>query len=186
MGMVTRLTEQKGIPLLLHVLPWLLRQQVQLVLLGTGDARYVEAIQTLQRSAPDRIALVTRFDPQLSRRVFAGSDIYLMPSRFEPCGIGQLIAFRYGTVPLVRRTGGLADTVLDRRDAPKDYTGIVFDEYGGDAFRRGMQRALRLYGDRDEWGKVVARGMSADFSWQRSAADYEAVYARALDKGGRV
>jgi starch synthase len=184
MGMVTRLTEQKGLPLLLESLPWLLGQEVQLLLLGTGDAGYVERFLSLQGLAPGRLALIPRFDQPLSRRIFAGSDIYLMPSRFEPCGIGQLIALRYGTVPLVRRTGGLADTVLDRRDDPMNYTGIVFDDFTAKSFKEGVQRALALYRDSREWDAVVRRGMAADFSWKRSAGEYETVYEEALLKRG--
>ena len=107
-----------------------------------------------------------------------------MPSRFEPCGIGQLIALRYGTVPLVRRTGGLADTVLDCGDDPLNYTGMMFDDFSADAFQGALRQALSLYGDRRRWDGIVRRGMAADFSWGRSAAAYEAVYGDALLKRG--
>jgi starch synthase len=184
MAMVTRLTEQKGIDLLLAIIPWLLRKKVQLAILGTGEELYMERLLGFQRKSPAQLALVTRFDPGLSRRFFAGSDIFLMPSRFEPCGIGQLISLRYGTVPLVRRTGGLADTVLDRRDDPVNYTGFVFDNFTPAAFRGAVEKALAAYGDVQGWRALMARGMAADFSWQRSAGEYESLYGQALAKRG--
>ena len=180
-GMVTRLAEQKGIELLLEAMPWLFEQNVQLAVLGTGSRRYLQLMEAAKAKGRDKLAIDREFNPSLSHRIFAGSDLFLMPSHYEPCGIGQLIAFRYGSVPVVRRTGGLADTVIDKDDNSKDYNGFVFDEFTSEALKGALKRACEAYSDRDAWKKIVRRGMAADFSWSRSARQYEDVYRRALE-----
>lgn len=182
LGMVTRLTEQKGIELLAELLPRLAEERLQLVVLGTGDEKYIKLLQDFQGRAAKNISLNIGFRPELSPQVYAGSDMFLMPSRFEPCGLGQLIALRYGAVPVARKTGGLADTVFDVRDNCQEPNGFTFDDYSAEAFWEAITRALQAFRDKTEWKRLVRRGMSGDFSWQRSAEKYAELYLRAVEK----
>ncbi|KAF0216082.1 MAG: starch [Geobacteraceae bacterium] len=185
LGMVSRLTEQKGVDLLVELLPQFEAEKLQLVVLGTGDARYIKLLQDFQRHGAKNVSLNIGFRPELSPMVYAGSDMFLMPSRYEPCGLGQLMALRYGAVPVVRKTGGLTDTISDFRDDVKEPNGFTFDEYSAEAFWDAIMRAVHVFGDRAAWVKIVRRGMNCDFSWQRSAEKYEELYLRgvAIKKG---
>lgn len=178
-GMVSRLVTQKGLDLLLEALPALLELPLQLVVRGTGEARFEQALQDLARRHPDRLAVRIGYDEVHAHRLIAGVDLFLMPSRFEPCGLTQLYSLRYGTVPLVHRVGGLADTVVDAGDASLasgSATGIVFEAANSAALLHAVTRALGLYRDKRRWRQLVRTGMKQDFSWQHSAADYHRLY----------
>lgn len=179
LGVVSRLAEQKGFVLLEAVLPWLLREtDAQLVLLGSGDARLEGVLHQVAAQHGDRVAVRTGFDVALAQKIYAGSDAFLMPSRFEPCGLGQMIALRYGSVPIVRATGGLADTVREGLDG----NGFVFHPFDARHFQEAMARALASFRDTDGWAQLRERGMRADHSWAQSARRYVELYewARAL------
>jgi starch synthase len=133
----------------------------------------------------DRMRVLLKYDDILARRIDAGSDLFLMPSRYEPCGLGQMHALRYGTVPVVRRTGGLADTVVNYNPRTGEGTGFVFDEYSPDALAACVERALTEYRHPAVWRRIVRAGMKVDFSWTRSAKDYEKLYRKAMKKTGR-
>lgn len=180
-GMVTRLDAIKGVDLLEPVLEQLLQGDVQFVLLGTGDPEYHQMMESLQARFPDKVRAFLRFDEPLAHRIYAGCDLFLMPSRFEPCGLGQMIAMHYGAVPVVHKTGGLADTVLDYHERPDRATGFAFDAYTSEACIDALERALRVYRDREAWAAIQARGMKADFSWKGSAQKYVDIYQRARE-----
>jgi len=182
LGMVTRLTEQKGLDLLVGLMPELSRENLQLVLLGTGDARYIELLRAVKAEGAGNIVINLDFDATLARQIYAGSDIFLMPSHYEPCGLGQLIALRYGAVPVVRRVGGLADTVIDPRDPAREPNGFTFDEYSPAAFGVAIMRAIDAWHDRKGWTKLIRSGMRHDFSWLRSAEKYAELYRLGLAK----
>lgn len=180
-AMVTRLDWQKGLDITGHVIHLLLNAHAgdaQFLVLGTGDSHYEEMFRRLADYHRDKMRAILEYNAQLAPLIYAGSDIFLMPSLFEPCGLGQLIAMRYGSVPVVRATGGLADTVAD------GITGFTFEHFSSDAFWNALQRAIQLYyGDKKVWSELQYRGMSADFSWERSAQGYEELYDWAI---GRV
>jgi starch synthase len=181
MAMVTRLVDQKGFDLFEQAADGIMtRSDVQVVILGTGEPHYHRAVQDLERRYPGRVRAWLAFDGALAQRIYGGADLFLMPSRFEPCGLSQMIAMRYGAIPVVRATGGLADTV---REGPPGApgTGFVFWEYHVEALLAGIERALATRAERPaEWDAVRRNGMRADFSWTRSAAEYAAAYGRAL------
>jgi len=189
-AMIGRLDPQKGFDLLAGAAPDLLGAGGRLVVLGTGNPELINGLRRLARRRPRRIALVERFDRDLARRIYAGADVFLMPSRFEPCGQGQMIALRYGTPPVVRRTGGLADTVVDVTADPERGTGFVFEAAEPGAFATACRRAFELRGDGTSagWLELVRRGMGVDFAWERrSAPEYVRVFERAiaLRRGGK-
>jgi starch synthase len=175
LSMVGRLAEQKGMDLLLAVLPQLLERDVQLAVLGSGRKDWEDALRTAAAHAPGKIAARIGFDEGLAHRIEAGSDVFLMPSRYEPCGLNQMYSLRYATVPIVRAVGGLEDTVEDF-DGWRKGTGFKFREYAPGAFMLAIRRALDAYRDRTAWQGLAVRGMAEDNSWARSAARYEALY----------
>jgi len=179
-AMVSRLDVQKGVDLLAPVAARLLSAadgRAQLVVLGSGVPEHEATLRTLAQTYPDRMAAILRYDPAVAPLIYGGSDLFLMPSRFEPCGLGQLIAMRYGCVPLVRATGGLVDTVED------GVTGFSFEPYEPEAFWDALQRALRVYhGDPAAWREMQRRGMAKDFSWAASARGYEDLYGWAISR----
>ena len=184
-GMVSRLTEQKGMDLTLEVMDTVLSEEAaQLALLGSGDEAYHRAFRDLAKRHSGRASVSIAFDPALAQLIYGGCDLFLMPSRFEPCGLGQLIALRYGAIPVVRHTGGLADTVRDYAGPDSEGNGFVFHEYSGGALMAALLRALAVFQQSDEWRRLQLRGMELDFSWERSARRYEAAYRQAL--AGRV
>jgi starch synthase len=181
-GMIGRLDPQKGFDLLAAAAPDLLVEGARIVALGTGDPRVMAELRKLASQRQDRVAVVERFDRALARRIYAGADLFLMPSRFEPCGQGQMIAMRYGTPPIVSRTGGLADTVVDADAFPDEGTGYVFDEPTVpsllDACRRAMSHFLA---GGYHWQEIQERGMAIDWSWESGPAEqYAASYQRAV------
>ncbi|HEY7802361.1 MAG TPA: glycogen/starch synthase, partial [Dehalococcoidia bacterium] len=180
-GVVTRLFAQKGIDLVAEAFQLLLADTAaQLVVLGTGDQVVEDMLTRLQDRYPDRVRIRVDFDPPLGQRIYAGCDIFLMPSRYEPCGLGQLISLRYGAVPLVRRTGGLADTVEDVDASLQHGTGFVFEDATSDALRACCERAIAAYAGRQSWRALQERGMRQDWSWDRAAGKYLALYDAAL------
>ena len=174
---VGRLAEQKGMDLVAATLPELLGMDVQLALLGSGQHHYEELFRRVARERPDRLAARIGFDEGLAHRIEAGADLFLMPSRFEPCGLNQMYSLRYGTVPVVRAVGGLDDTVEDW-DGHDRGTGIKFRDYHPGALLWGLRRALDAFRDRRAWLGLIARGMAQDFSWDSSAARYEELFGR--------
>jgi starch synthase len=184
-GMVSRLAEQKGIDLAVAAVPSLVAAGGQLVVLGSGDERYERALTALQAQHRGAVAVTLGFDAGLARRIYAGSDLFLMPSRYEPCGLGQMIALRYGTIPIVRRTGGLADTIAEWDAGAGNGTGFVFDAETPEACRTAVARALAAYGDPVLWRRLVANAMAEDFSWEASAHRYVTCYKRAMKKARR-
>jgi starch synthase len=181
LGMVGRLDEQKGLDILTAALPALLTQEeVQFVLLGTGREHYHRLLQEIAAQFPTKAAVFITFDLGLAQLIYAGSDLFLMPSRFEPCGLGQLIALRYGTIPVVRHTGGLADTVEDCDPALTRGNGFVFTPYQAEALLEAIERALAAFRKKDDWSRLVRRAMEQDFSWEVSARKYEALYYEAV------
>lgn len=185
-AMVTRLTEQKGVDLVLQALPEMLASDAQLVILGTGD-RWIEDELTRQQEAhPRSVRHIRRFDEALARRIYAGSDLFLMPSRYEPCGLGQIIAMRYGSVPLGRRTGGLADTIFENEEHPESGTGFLFDEFSAFALAGAFDRAVRAFRAPEIWTRLQENGMARDLSWRASAIHYVETYVAALRARGIV
>lgn len=182
LAMVTRLASQKGIDLLLDIAPQLAEDNLQLVVLGAGDESYMKRLRELHDTHPRNISVTFGFNTKLAHRIYAGSDLFLMPSHYEPCGLSQMIALRYGSVPVVRMTGGLADTIADRRDGAREPNGFTFDEYSAEDFLAAIKRAVAEFrASRTEWRKLVRRGMSTDLSWHASAAQYEALYRAELE-----
>ena len=180
-GMVGRLVPQKGFDLVVPALDRLLAEGLNLVVLGTGDPRNERVLARAAAAQPDRIAFVAAFDETLAHLIYAGSDMFLMPSLFEPCGLAQMYALRYGSPPIVRATGGLADTVVDAADAAG--TGFVFRRAGSEALLLALRRARTMYEDREAWRGIVDRGMRVAFSWTAAARQYEDLYRR-LSGGG--
>ena len=181
LAMVTRMASQKGLDLLEELLPWLAEEDVQLVLLGTGEARFLKSLGDWQRRGIPNFSFTLRFDKDLAAHIYAGSDIFLMPSQYEPCGLGQLIALRYGAVPVVHRTGGLADTVVDPRENTAGANGFCFEDYTAASFREGIERALAAYRSAGTWVRLVRSAMTADHSWKSSARRYEQLYHHYID-----
>jgi starch synthase len=179
-GVVGRLDPQKGFDLVTGAAPGLLAAGGRLAVLGTGDRRLIEGLLEIDAAHPDRVAVIDRFDRGVARRIYAGADLFLMPSRFEPSGQGQLIALRYGTPPLVRHTGGLADTVTDADADPGEGNGFSFRPASVDALLEAAMRGMRALDDPARWEAIQGRGMAADVSWARPAARYVEVYQRAV------
>ncbi len=182
LGMVTRLVDQKGIDILLEALPEILSLGVQLVILGAGDEKYHRLLSDAAGTYPDRMRALLQYDDAMARAIYAGCDLFLMPSRYEPCGLGQMIALRYGAAPLVRRTGGLADTVKDYNERTGRGTGFVFEEYSAHALEDRVKRAVSVYHDRKKWTRLMQNGMKQDLSWEHSAKEYVKIYRKAMKK----
>ncbi|MGH8614074.1 MAG: glycogen synthase GlgA [Gammaproteobacteria bacterium] len=189
LGAVTRLVEQKGVDLLLGALGSLWQDEVQVVVLGSGDPHLELALMTRAQERADRLGVFIGHDEALAHRLVAGVDAFLMPSRYEPCGLGQMHSLRYGTIPIVRRTGGLADSVIDATSeaiAARTATGISFTDPSANALTDAIRRAQDLYRDRNTWREMQRTGMAQDFSWKRSAEAYRALYEQADSKRKRL
>jgi starch synthase len=184
-AVVSRLAEQKGVDWVAEAVPGLVQAGAQLVVLGAGEERYERAFADLARTYPGMVAARVGFDEGLAHRIYAGADLFLMPSRYEPCGLGQLIALRYGTAPVVRQTGGLADTVREWRPGSSQGTGFLFERAAGEGFREALQRALVAYRDPAGWRRLVQNAMAEDFSWDASAEAYVTCYRKAIKKARR-
>ena len=181
-GMVTRLTDQKGIDLLFEAMPELLQQRdFSLVVLGSGESRYVSFFEDLARRFSGRVAFRDGYDESLAHLIEAGCDMFLMPSRYEPCGLNQMYSLRYGTIPIVRNTGGLADSVQHFDPTTGVGTGCVFNDYDPPAVRWAVNTALDWFADRGVWRQLIQNAMAEDFSWGRQVVGYEALYRGVLD-----
>ena len=176
LGMVSRMDQAKGIDIALKGLKMMAKQDWQLILLGAGDPKLESLAKKLQEDMPGRVCVETRYDAKLARQIYGGSDIFLMPSRYEPCGLSQMIAMRYGSVPLVRAVGGLHDTVTDSE------TGFVFVDTKVKSFNDTLRRALNLYPDRSRWMNLQKAGMAQDFSWPNSARKYLELYKKLMNE----
>jgi len=185
LGVVGRLTFQKGFDLLLEIIAELMSLELQIVFLGAGDYDLEQQFKAVQQKYAEKIGLHIGFDERLAHRVEAGADMLLMPSRYEPCGLSQLYSLRYGTVPIVRRTGGLADTVVPFRPSTvrsKSATGFYFTDASSDAVLSSIMLALRVYKEYETWNSMIKAGMSQDFSWRRSARQYVGIYRAMAEK----
>ena len=181
--LISRMDQQKGVDIALEGLRMIAVKKWQAILLGTGNPELEAASLALEKAHPKRVRAVIRFDAGLARRMYAGGDILLMPSRYEPCGLAQMMAMRYGCVPLARATGGLKDTISDAIKHPKKGTGFLFGPATAEAFARSVRKALKVYKDLEQWKGIQARGMSKNFSWKNSAINYIALYLDVLGKG---
>ncbi len=184
-GMISRMTDQKGFDLIIETYEELMKMDIQIVFLGTGDQRYERFTEELADRFPDKVATYIGFSEEVAHKIEAGSDMFLMPSRFEPCGLNQMYSMIYGTVPIVHRVGGLADSVVNVSTATltsHTANGFSFDHYTGNAFLFTIQEAIRYFRDQSTWKHIVTNGMSADWSWNKSAGQYIDVYSRAIEK----
>jgi starch synthase len=178
-GIVSRLTAQKGFDLLHDAMAvFLQREDLRLVVLGSGEERYEQWFEWLVKNFPRKVAYNKGYDNELAHWIEAGSDIFLMPSRYEPCGLNQMYSLAYGTVPVVRKTGGLADSVVPWNPQTGQGTGFLFEAYDSQAFFEALQRALRTYRDADQWTRLVQNGMAQDFSWEKQISQYVDLYRR--------
>ncbi|OGC09524.1 starch synthase [candidate division WOR-1 bacterium RIFOXYA2_FULL_37_7] len=177
-GLISRLTDQKGLDILTKALEEIMKLNCQLVILGTGDKKYHKLLDEAWKKHPKQIGLNLGFDAALAELIYAGSDMFIMPSRYEPCGLGQLISFKYGTVPIVRKTGGLADTVNDYNSKMQKGDGFVFEEYTNEALFDAVKRAVLTYNKKKEWAYLMKKIMLSDYSWDVSAKKYLEIYAK--------
>jgi starch synthase len=179
-GVITRLTDQKGIDLLTEAAEDIFELDLQMIILGTGDDEYHRKLRELETKYPDKLRVYLEFNDDLAHEIQAGSDIFLMPSRYEPCGLNQMYALRYGTVPVVRKVGGLADTVIDYNPETGQGTGFLFEEYDTASMVNSLKRALKVFAGRRRWGKLMKAGMARDYSWGQSARKYTEMFEAAL------
>ena len=175
LGMVSRLAEQKGFDIFTDSLDELVKMDLQLVILGSGDQKYYQILKTVAKRHPKIISLNLRFDDPLAHKIYAGSDIFLMPSKYEPCGLGQLISLRYGTIPLVFKTGGLVDTINKNN-------GFMFTSYTNEDLHKTIKKAVAVFKNKVEWNNLVSNAMECNFSWKSSADKYTQLYAKAREK----
>jgi starch synthase len=191
-AMVTRLDSQKGIELVLECWDKIMQRDLQLVILGTGNPGFERRLADAAEYYPGQVRVLLRFDDALSRRIYAGSDLFLMPSRYEPCGLGQLIALRYGSIPLVHATGGLADTIVDpqasanQTDGANQANGFAFHEYRHSSLLECLDRALATYAKAKDWRKLMLQGMTQDMTWAHAAGQYVDLYRSCIDVGSGI
>jgi len=177
-GIVSRFAAQKGFDLIGQIVDRLALEDVLLIVLGSGDKLYEEMFLRLARRVPGKVSVRVAYDNALAHKIEAGADMFLMPSRYEPSGLSQMYSLKYGTVPIVRATGGLDDTIDPWDQRTKKGTGFKFQEYTGEALLRAIHQATQLYRDQDSWQKLMRNGMAKDFSWKVSAREYVRVYER--------
>ncbi len=178
MAMVSRLAHMKGLDLILHALDELLEEDIQIVILGTGEPYFEAKLKDYQHRYPNKISTQILFDESLAHKIYAASDMFIMPSKFEPCGLSQLIALRYGTLPIVRETGGLKDTVTPYNEYTGEGNGFSFANYNAHDMLYTVKRALRLYEDKNKWERIVSSAMDGDYSWKKSAEIYKGLYEK--------
>ena len=174
-GMVSRLAQQKGLDLIDEGIEEICKNSAQVVILGTGEKRYHEMLENIAKKYPNKISVHLKFDESLAHKIYAASDVFLMPSHYEPCGLGQMISFKYGTLPLAFKTGGLADTVSSDN-------GFIFDIYNKDMFLDAFHKAVSLYEDKCKWSNLVKRALGYNFSWDESARKYTDLYKKCLSR----
>ncbi|WP_246941497.1 glycogen synthase GlgA [Bacillus pinisoli] len=177
-GIISRLTSQKGLELITHIFHDLMQEDIQFIVLGTGDSTFEHFFKEMSYIYPDKVRAYIGFDERLAHLVYAGSDLFLMPSKFEPCGLGQLIAMRYGTIPIVRETGGLNDTVKPYNEFTQEGTGFSFTHFNAHDMLFTMRRALTIYREPERWFSLIEQAMSEDFSWSQSAFIYHQLYSK--------
>ena len=177
---VSKLTEQKGLDLLIDSLPQIFDLGYQVVIIGSGEARFEQMLRKANRKFRKNLSITIKPSEELERKIYAGSDMLLMPSRFEPCGLGQIIALRYGTIPVVRGTGGLLDTVKDYTEDNRNGNGFIFHEFSKVSLLDALLRAITLYEDNNAWKKLISRAMKEDFSWRKSGKTYKEIYQKLL------
>ena len=183
-GVISRLADQKGFDLLAEVMGTLMEMDLGFVLLGTGEEKYHKLFGQIARKYSKKAGIKIAYDNTLAHKIEAGADIFLMPSRYEPCGLNQMYSLKYGTVPVVRATGGLDDTIQDYNPKTVAGTGFKFHDYSSRDFLHTIRRALAAYRQGEKWKRLMVRGMKADFSWQRAAQQYMELYRKAMGKGG--
>ncbi|MBI4335789.1 MAG: glycogen synthase GlgA, partial [Candidatus Omnitrophica bacterium] len=181
-GIISRLADQKGFDLIAAIIGDLLKTNVQLVVLGTGDDRYHVLLEKIAKLYPKKTSIHLKFDAVLAQKIYAGCDMFLMPSRFEPCGLGQMICLKYGTIPIVRLTGGLADTIKEFNSATGEGNGFTFSEYEASELYAAIKRAFSVYDDKGLWKKLVKKAMTCDFSMLRSARGYHDIYKQLVKR----
>jgi starch synthase len=186
LGMVSRLDWQKGLDFVAAIIDDLMRLNIQFVVLGTGEQGYHDMLYNHMKSFPQKMAVHLKFDNRLAHEIYAGADMFLMPSNFEPCGLSQLISLRYGTVPVVRATGGLVDTVQQYNFKTKQGTGFLFPGYYPGDFLQAIRIACDTYKNKTTWGRIVENGMKQNFSWDRAAEDYVGLYKEAIEKRRKI
>jgi starch synthase len=184
LGMVSRLTDQKGFDLLVEILEDLFTLDIGLVLLGTGEQKYHDLFTQVAQKYPQRAGIRIAYDDRLAHKIEAGADLFLMPSKYEPCGLNQIYSLKYGTIPVVRATGGLDDTIMNYDPATKRGNGFKFVRYDAKEFLNQIKVAISFYSQPEHWRKLVNNAMTSDFSWQRSAEAYLQLYRKALEKKG--
>jgi starch synthase len=182
-GLVSRLVDQKGLDLIKAAMPKFMEMDVQFVLLGTGEPAYEAYFKEVEAEHPDKMSAQIGFDVVLAQKIYAGCDVFLMPSRYEPCGLGQMISLRYGTIPLVRATGGLADTIDEFDPSNMSGNGFVFSEYTEDAFFDAVKRSVSTYQSPEKWRGLISNAMACDFSCGSSANEYLTYYNSAVELG---
>lgn len=180
-GMVSRLTHQKGCDLIINMLDGILHENIQVVILGTGDSIYESKFKEFQERYPDKVSSNIMFNDELAHKIYAGSDMFLMPSLFEPCGLAQLIALRYGTIPIVRETGGLKDTVISYDRNTGIGTGFKFKKYDYNLLKETIEYALEVYKNKEIWQGLILQSMNSDNSWGKSAKEYKKLYEELID-----
>jgi len=180
--MVTRLSSQKGLDLVSEAIEDIIDSGSQVVILGKGDDYYQTLFSNLHVRYSGKLSVTIGYDNNFAHRIYAGSDIFLMPSKYEPCGLGQLIALRYGAIPVGRKTGGFADSITEYNSSSGSGTGFLFEDYSKDAMIKAIEKALKFYNDRDGWANMVRNAMSQDFSWNHSAKEYIAIYKKTLSE----
>ncbi|MPM32099.1 Glycogen synthase [bioreactor metagenome] len=179
-GIVSRLVSQKGLDLISYIMPEIMREDIQMVILGTGEHQYQSMFNYYASIYPNKVSANITFDSALAQQIYASSDMFLMPSLFEPCGIGQMLAMRYGTLPIVRETGGLKDTVNPYNKFSGEGNGFSFKNYNAHEMLYCIQRAMELYKDKDKWRHLVISAMNTDSSWKKSAREYIKTYHEML------
>lgn len=178
--MVTRIAEQKGFDLVMDIIEDILKLDLQFVIMGSGEKRYESFFKKIKKKYPKKVGIHLKFNTKKATSVYAGSDMFLMPSRFEPCGLGQLISLRYGSIPIVRAVGGLADTVTNFNPKTKKGNGFIFHHYGSKALLVAIVRAVENYRYADSWKELVKKGMQQSFSWEIPAKKYVDLYQKVL------
>ncbi|MBD3289385.1 glycogen synthase GlgA [candidate division KSB1 bacterium] len=179
-GIISRLTDQKGFDLIEEIFDDLMKMNLQFVLLGTGDKKYHDIFESYQKKYPDKTGINLLFDNQLAHLIEAGSDIFLMPSKFEPCGLNQIYSLKYGTIPIVRSVGGLKDTIINFEGKRENGTGFIFKKYSGKELLKTINKAVEVFKDKPVWNKIIQNAMAKEFSWDVSAKHYEKLYRKLL------
>ena len=181
-SMISRLASHKGFDLVQFILPEMLKMNIQFVLLGTGEHEIEEYFRTIQYKYPDKIKVFLEFNKDLSKKIYAGSDIFLMPSKSEPCGLAQMICSAYGTIPVVRETGGLYDTIQGYNKYTGEGNGFTFANYNAHEMKDAVERAVDLFDEKEKWNALCKKAMDTDFSWNASASKYIALYNELADE----